>query len=254
MIPILYYHSIGDTPLSLPTEIFKRQMEIIKGNGIKTLTLKDLVSRPKNVWEKFVVLTFDDCFVDVFENAVPIMTQHGVVGTFFAVPGYDNLTRWGSAAAHRWSDHKDAQFNIPFRYMGPDERRKLNALGMEIGAHTVTHPNLDSLPETNQYEEIVRSKRTLESELGMVVETFCYPRGRYSPMTTELVREAGFAAACTTRPGYVDGRENISRWEMPRFGVGADFEVFDSILGGEAGRLRLSRRVVRKLNSIHWAR
>jgi len=88
---------------------------------------------------------------------------------------------------------------------------------VEIGAHTVTHPMLAALPADSQREEIYRSKVSLEGILGYPVTSFSYPYGSRDDETVSLVREAGFACACSTRPGAV-GHE-ADPLQLPRFQV-----------------------------------
>ena len=68
---------------------------------------------------------------------------------------------------------------------------------VEIGAHTVTHPALGPLPPSSQREEIVQSKARLEDLLGRPVMSFAYPHGDYTAETVSIVREVGFARACS---------------------------------------------------------
>jgi peptidoglycan/xylan/chitin deacetylase (PgdA/CDA1 family) len=89
---------------------------------------------------------------------------------------------------------------------------------IEIGAHTVSHPMLSALSGAAQQEEIVRSKRELEGILGQQVQSFAYPYGRecdYTEETTALVKEAGFACACTTSSGIIGRR--ASPYQLHRF-------------------------------------
>ncbi len=75
---------------------------------------------------------------------------------------------------------------------------------IEIGAHTMTHPVLAAHPSAVQKEEILKSKKSLESELGHPVDSFAYPYGTrddYTHETVGILRELGFASACTTTPG-----------------------------------------------------
>jgi peptidoglycan/xylan/chitin deacetylase (PgdA/CDA1 family) len=88
-----------------------------------------------------------------------------------------------------------------------DEVRQMHALGMTIGAHTVTHPNLPSAGLAAATDEIVGSKRRLEAEIGSPVTMFSYPNGGaeryYTADLQRVVREAGFEAATTSRAGFV---------------------------------------------------
>jgi peptidoglycan/xylan/chitin deacetylase (PgdA/CDA1 family) len=87
-----------------------------------------------------------------------------------------------------------------------EQVRQMHALGMVIGSHTMTHPNLPNAGPERARREIVESKARLEAEIGAPVTMFSYPNGgadRY--MTREvasLVREAGFTAATTSRNAF----------------------------------------------------
>ena len=87
-----------------------------------------------------------------------------------------------------------------------EQVREMHAMGMVIGSHTMTHPNLPNAGVEVARAEIVESKARLEAETGAPVTMFSYPNGgadRY--MTREvasLVREAGFVAATTSRNAF----------------------------------------------------
>jgi peptidoglycan/xylan/chitin deacetylase (PgdA/CDA1 family) len=91
---------------------------------------------------------------------------------------------------------------------------------IEVGSHTVTHSALAALPAVLQRDEIQRSKVHLEEILGHPVTSFAYPYGGPSDYTAEtaaIVREAGFACACSTLAGVV-GR-TTDRFQLPRVQV-----------------------------------
>ncbi len=94
-----------------------------------------------------------------------------------------------------------------------DELREMHRLGMTIGAHTVTHPNLPSAGAADAWQEISGSKARLEREIGAPVTMFSYPNGgaeRY--MTAEiagLVRKAGFQAATTSWNGFAGASSDL---------------------------------------------
>lgn len=75
-----------------------------------------------------------------------------------------------------------------------------------IGAHTVTHTPLSSLPVKLQTEEIVGSKRQLEEWLAKEITVFSYPFGGrcdYSRATVQLCKRAGFVKVAANFPGQV---------------------------------------------------
>ncbi|NEO93206.1 MAG: polysaccharide deacetylase family protein [Moorea sp. SIO3G5] len=107
------------------------------------------------------------------------------------------------------------------RPMEPEEIVQLAEGGLvEVGAHTMTHPNLATLPIAAQRTEIERSKTELETILGGSLSSFSYPFGTqasYTPKTVALVREIGFSCACANFPDVVWKR--CDRYQLPRIVV-----------------------------------
>lgn len=85
---------------------------------------------------------------------------------------------------------------------------------IDIGAHTVTHPSLPFLPRASQRAEIAQSKARCEALLGRPVTSFSYPHGEYTSDTVALVRETGFACACSTAAAALTRRSDPFR--LPR--------------------------------------
>ena len=87
-----------------------------------------------------------------------------------------------------------------------DEVAEMHRLGMTIGAHTLTHPNLPSAGLAAATHEIAGSKARLESELGAAVTMFSYPNGGaeryYTPELQRIVAESRFDAAASSRNAF----------------------------------------------------
>ena len=94
-----------------------------------------------------------------------------------------------------------------------DEVREMRRLGMTIGAHTLTHPNLPSAGLQDARNEIEGCKARLERELDAAVTMFSYPNGgaeRYmTPEIARLVADAGFDAATTSSNGFAGARSDL---------------------------------------------
>lgn len=115
-------------------------------------------------------------------------------------------------AAAAGLDRRPRRSHRPLRV---DEVRELAAgHGMSIGAHTLTHPMLTDLAEPDQVTEVRGAKAELEALLGTPVTTFSYPYGAHGPDTARIVREAGFACACTTWAGAL--RRRMDPYRLPR--------------------------------------
>ena len=87
--------------------------------------------------------------------------------------------------------------------MTAEELRDLRAAGVEIGAHSVTHPDLSALPYERAREELAEGKRQLEAVLEEPVEVAAYPFGRATEETARACRDAGGAAAGATRTSFL---------------------------------------------------
>jgi peptidoglycan/xylan/chitin deacetylase (PgdA/CDA1 family) len=87
-----------------------------------------------------------------------------------------------------------------------NEIREMHALGMTIGSHTMTHPNLPSAGLDAARQQLTDSKARLEAEIDAPVTMFSYPNGgaeRYfTPAIKDLVREAGYRAATTSKNAF----------------------------------------------------
>lgn len=99
----------------------------------------------------------------------------------------------------------------------------------EIGCHTATHPQLSSLPEEAQRNEIQSSKAAIEEMIGQRVHHFAYPFGGkddYSAATVSIVQESGFTSSCSTIPEVIKSESDV--YQLPRVQIedwnGAEFE------------------------------
>jgi peptidoglycan/xylan/chitin deacetylase (PgdA/CDA1 family) len=102
--------------------------------------------------------------------------------------------------------------------MSDDQVRQLAEAGMEVGAHTVSHPILAGIDRTAAVREIEESKRRLEQIIGRSVSSFAYPNGQpgkdYGREHVEIVRSAGYVSAVTTAWGCVTSE--AQQYELPR--------------------------------------
>ena len=103
--------------------------------------------------------------------------------------------------------------SVPSCMLTWEQLAEMDRLGMTIGSHTLTHPNLPNAGEADAWTEIHASKTRLESALGKRVTMFSYPNGgaeRYmTPAVAGLVQKAGFEAATTSRNAFASARSDL---------------------------------------------
>lgn len=103
-----------------------------------------------------------------------------------------------------------------YRGMTIGQLAAAGGLGIELAAHTHTHPYLDKLPLEAQRVEIDQGKQILEKSSGRAVRFFAYPSGAYNLDSIALVKAAGFQA------GFVEESRHLQkdwRFELPRTGI-----------------------------------
>ena len=207
-IPILVYHSIGEdcAPayrrwLVTPRE-FGRQLRTLTEHGYRSITVAELARlrrASQAVPPRTCVVTFDDGLKDFAKGAMPVLSARGFSATLYVVSGLIGATACWLADL---GEGERAMLDWP-------ALRDLQGAGIEIGAHTVRHPELDTLSRTRARQEIEDCKHTLEDGLGEAVTTFAYPHGYASRTTRRIVAEAGYLAACRVRHALSDETEDL---------------------------------------------
>jgi peptidoglycan/xylan/chitin deacetylase (PgdA/CDA1 family) len=94
-------------------------------------------------------------------------------------------------------------FYVPLQYHGHSAVTKeqiltLRTMGMEIGSHTLTHPDLTKIGKHRTLHELRESKHMLEDILSEPIVAFCYPEGKFNGAVRSQVIEAGYKLARTT--------------------------------------------------------
>jgi len=111
-----------------------------------------------------------------------------------------------------------------------DELRQMQAGGMEIGSHSVTHPILSQVDDDQLRHEVTESKATLEAQLGRPVDVFSYPVGGTASINdavTACVEEAGYRVAVTYINGVTPLDRPLDRFRIKRLRVdGLDAAAF----------------------------
>ena len=121
------------------------------------------------------------------------------------------------------------------RIMNEGELRQLTDGGLiEVASHGWSHRRLSELSASEQRDEAERSRNRLEEILGRPVAGLSYPHGSRGAETAAIVRAAGYAYACGSRPGLVRNGEDL--FDLPRMemrdGSPEQFErfLFDHVL------------------------
>jgi peptidoglycan/xylan/chitin deacetylase (PgdA/CDA1 family) len=205
---ILCYHGVGPTNtrldpgfLRVRPDVFRAQLDLLLGAGFEFVTVAELADRSAGAEPPpgLAALSFDDGMADNHSVVLPILTELGLTATVYVTTGLIGKPNpWMAPAAGA-------------RMMDEPELREVAAAGFEIGAHSVSHPDLSLLDYETCLREMSESRQTLERVIGAPVRTFAYPFCRYGPAALAAVRAAGFAAAVTCQ-----GLGSWDRYELKR--------------------------------------
>jgi peptidoglycan/xylan/chitin deacetylase (PgdA/CDA1 family) len=195
-LPILLYHK---TPAD-----FEEQIKILVSRGYTTVTMSeaaDILKGSVRSPTKPIAITFDDGFKDQFK-AFDILKKYNLKSTSYIIVGSQN-SGWCLGVEKKSTNCGDD-------YMNWDDIKKLKEYyNVEVGSHTMDHFQLSSLNELAQRYQIFESKKILEGKLGIIINSFAYPYGKYNETTKKLLVEAGYTNATTVNASYYQNAQNI---------------------------------------------
>jgi peptidoglycan/xylan/chitin deacetylase (PgdA/CDA1 family) len=158
------------------------------------ISLSDAVAKlaVANASVRDVVVTFDDGYLDNLTNAMPVLRQFHIPATIFIT------TKFCDQAMHH-PRYKQSKERLHLTW---EEVRALSTESLiTIGSHTITHPFLSRMSDSDVQREIRGSKCIIEDKIGTEIQYFCYPSGDFTLREQKHVRQSGYKAAVSVAPG-----------------------------------------------------
>jgi len=221
-VPVIMYHDIlpeKEVFFDVTPQEFEAHLRLIQEKGLTPISLDQLTTHLRTglpLPEKPILLSFDDGYGGHYEHVYPLLKKYGYPGVFSIYTAKVGVNEGRSHV--NWEQ---------LRQIAADPL-------VTIAAHSITHPpDLRALPDDQLQQEIVESKRRLESELGIPIRYFTYPTGLYDERVSRLVREAGYLAALTMND--LDERfagESENLLAIDRFGQSRLEDVITQAWGG----------------------
>jgi peptidoglycan/xylan/chitin deacetylase (PgdA/CDA1 family) len=207
-VPILMYHRVHQYATELTKSLpdltvepatFAAEMTALRQAGYHSITVAQLFGallRGAPLPPKPVLVSADDGYVDDLTQMLPVLQAHHMTAVFFIITD---------------------RFHEP-GFLTANQVRRLDAAGMDIGAHTRHHVDLPGIGAAQLASEVAGSRDDLQRLLGHPVAAFAYPAGRFDDAAVAAVKQAGFALAVTTQPGEQESSQQPLL--MPRVRVG----------------------------------
>ncbi|MGX1313809.1 peptidoglycan/xylan/chitin deacetylase (PgdA/CDA1 family) [Streptomyces calvus] len=231
-VPVFLYHAVMDDPPAWIAEFtvtpreFASHLDAVVDSGRTPVTIStfaDHLAGRAPLPPRPVLLTFDDGFADLPGPTADALAARGLPATAY-------LTTGAIAAGGR-------SLLPPAPMMSLDRVAELERSGMEIGSHTVTHAQLDTLTDRQLRAELHDSKAVLEDTLGHPVPHLAYPHGYNSPRVRATAARTGYETATAVRHALSseqDERYRIARLIVRRSHTVADVETW---LAGDGARI-----------------
>jgi peptidoglycan/xylan/chitin deacetylase (PgdA/CDA1 family) len=201
-VPILMYHRFGyeKQTLFVTPENFERQMRYLKKHKYSVITLDELaegIKARRGFKHNTVVITVDDGYEDNYKYAYPVLKKYNFPVTIFVVANFIG-------------NNQD--------FFNWDEARQMLNNGITLGGHTKNNVYVPSITSDDILrDEIAGAKKVIEDNTQAPVYYFCYPTGGFTEKAKQVVKEAGYKAACTTNRGFVDFNKDL--YELKRVKV-----------------------------------
>jgi peptidoglycan/xylan/chitin deacetylase (PgdA/CDA1 family) len=204
-VPILMYHVIGTVKPGVaypalwvsPTE-FSDQVTKLQRAGYTAVTLDNVIDAwngKAKLPDKPIVMTFDDGYIGQGKLAGPVLKQAGWPGVLYLV-----LHALGTPGGLTQSRIKT-----------------MISDGWEVGAHSLSHPDLTTLSGSALQHEIAGSRKVIQDKFGVPVNSFCYPAGKFNDAVEKAVKAAGYSSATTELPGAAKPTDD--RFALPRIRI-----------------------------------
>ncbi|WP_330175464.1 polysaccharide deacetylase family protein [Streptomyces sp. NBC_01498] len=219
-VPVLLYHAVMDDPPAWIAEFtvsprqFRAQLDAVVAGGrtaVPISTLAAALTGGAPLPPRPVVLTFDDGFADLPGPTAAALADR-------ALPATAYLTTGALAPG-------PGSLLPPAPMMTLAQVPSLERHGIEIGAHTVTHPQLDTLRPAQLDRELRESKTVLEDALGHEVPHLAYPHGYNSRTVRTAARRTGYTSAVAVRHALSSAADDplrIARLILRRTHTAAD--------------------------------
>lgn len=194
---VLAYHKVTSFEMGgtwISPRRFERQLDFLMHSGYRFISETDFLDTLEGRRElnrKEILLTFDDGYSMLLDNALPALEERGIPVLIFLVTSY-------AGRDNSW------ELSLPGRratHLGWDDVSQLaSRQGISFGSHSRSHRDLTRLPRQKVEDELLISKQVIEHHTGLEVQSISYPFGRVNAQVAAVAEEAGYRAGFTLYP------------------------------------------------------
>ncbi len=192
-VVVLMYHSVDNNNwyASINPEIFDKQMKYLFDNRYNVVSLNeiiDYIKGQKDLPDRTVAITFDDGYLDNYQEAFPILKKYQLPATIFLATKEDRKTGCSS--------------EYPL-IAWPQAKEMMSSGLISIESHSDTHPNLKEISSEQLEREIKTVKQKIKDNLNYQSSIFAYPGGKFNQKVIDCLKTNDFKAGFTTDEGLI---------------------------------------------------
>jgi peptidoglycan/xylan/chitin deacetylase (PgdA/CDA1 family) len=242
---VLMYHKVNNVPgnpITVPVGLFAEQMSELRELGYAVVDLDAVLAHYVDgtpLPAGATLITFDDGYEDVLRHALPVLERERYPAVLFVPIGYVGEE---SPLPHEKRLAAQGLVNRTLDWRG---LRELDAAGVRIECHGISHRALAALPVDEAMREIALGKLRLEEQLDREVKAFAYVKGseaHFGPVHVSLVRQAGYELGFTSVSG-ANGPQS-DRFRLRRYNVEPySARTFELVLAGACDLIGLKDTV-----------
>lgn len=254
-IPILMYHSISEKQkfvkhpyfsTTTSPSVFNVHLDYLSQHHYKVIKLSQIPEylNQTNSVQKVAAITFDDGYMNFYENALPLLKKNDFSATMYVPSGL--------------IDEKENRVLEDLLLMNWNQLRECLANNIEIGSHSLTHGVLVNKSRLSLEKELKNSKEILEQKLDAGISTFAYPyrfpaeNSAFIEQLKAILQGVGYKTGVTTNIGLATKKSNcliLSRIPANEYD---DLQLFAAKLNGYYDFLSIPQILFKKLkNKVH---
>ncbi|HED12358.1 MAG TPA: polysaccharide deacetylase family protein [Gammaproteobacteria bacterium] len=210
---ILLYHSISNErntidPVSIAVfnshmHYLSKYFSVISLEQLQSSLYSQIPSQERSFQKPFVVITFDDGYLDNFTNALPVLDHYNFKATFFLAT---------SAIGCGIDKRLQNKYGLKIPMMDWDHIKSLLHRGHSIGSHTSTHRTISELATDQKIREFTISQQIIFSNTGLLTKLFSFPFGdkhSYRPIDYQLASNYYDICCNNIRGKNIKGQINL---------------------------------------------
>lgn len=227
-IAVLQYHHVADdTPAvtSITPEQFAQHLDYLDKHDYQVLAISEAKQRlesGQDIPEKAVVITFDDGYKNVYDNAADLLADYQFPYTVFVNPALLEQS--------------------PSAYMSWEQLRDIQQRGATIANHGQTHDHLirrhkgesEKQWQQRMQADVVGAQQAIDEHLGAQEKYFAYPYGEFNPALEQLLEQWGFLGFAQHSGPWSQYSDRTAITRFPASGRYANLETLKVKLNSKA--------------------